>query len=350
MLLVDDSVTQREILRRLLISQGEFTVIAEARNGREAVALAIKHRPDLVLMDLHMPDMDGVAATHEIMRRSPTPIVIASSSLKRQDVDVGLQALRAGAVSVIEKPAGPVLLHLEKIAPSLRTELLAASKARISRIILSPAPHPLPKVGAYTSMFDIDVVGICASTGGPPVLLDLISRLPENYPIPILLVQHIATAFVEGFARWLKEQTRRPVNIAMPGQRLLPGIWLSPGGKHLTLGADNRIHLPEGHPQELHCPSGDALFHSLAKHAGKRSLGILLTGMGSDGADGLLEIRAAGGRTIAQNEATSLIYGMPKVAAERGAVEHLLTPTEILATLLEIGQSKADALAAAPPE
>ncbi|SFJ33644.1 chemotaxis protein CheB [Planctomicrobium piriforme] len=341
LLLVEDSVTQREILRRMIEGDSGFTVIAEAKNGREAVAFVEKYRPDVVLMDLHMPDMDGVMATREIMRRTPVPIVVASASLKQQEVDLGLEALQAGAVAVVEKPEGAVLLHLEKIAPLLRSELLIASKAKVKRRGLgSLKSPPVEEISQASSI--ADVIGICASTGGPPVLVDILGKIPRPYPIPILLVQHISANFVPGFARWLGDTTGQRVCIAGPYERMTPGIWVSPGGKHLCAAELQRIVLkPPFSSSELHCPSGNALFSSLAQVYGSRAIGVLLTGMGDDGAEGLLELRRRGGRTLVQDEASSLIYGMPRAARERGAADSGHSPSELIQILTLMAENQA---------
>ncbi len=205
-LIVDDSVTQREIFRRLLADDPELVVVAEARNGIEALNQVQAHAPDVVLMDIHMPEMDGIAATEEIMKRFPVPIVIASATLKKRDVDLAMKALEAGAVAVIEKPEGAVLLHLGKMVPELRRELIAAAKAKLPGL-RRPNPPVLENLltpdkwgvaSAQKSL--VEVIGISASTGGPAVLLEILSHLPKPFPIPILLVQHISPKFEEGFA------------------------------------------------------------------------------------------------------------------------------------------------------
>lgn len=341
-LIVDDSVTQREIFRRLLADDPELIVVAEARNGREAVDQVLAHAPDVVLMDIHMPDMDGIAATSEIMRRCPVPIVVASATLKKRDVDLAMKALEAGAVSVIEKPGGAVLLHLKKIAPELRRELIAASKARFRRMgnPLPPAPAKETPTSqgpvAFPRLSPVKVIGICASTGGPPALLEIFSALPKPFPIPILLVQHISQNFEEGFARWLSASSGQSVGLAIDGQRLMPGIWISPAGRHLTVGGSTHLELPPGKESELHCPSGNSLFESLAKHFGPNASGIQLTGMGDDGAQGLLTLKHAGGITLIQNESSSLIWGMPQAAQKLGAATYELDLARIAQAILQM--------------
>lgn len=334
-LIVEDSVTQREILKRLVNGDGAFTVIAEARNGREAIAKVLEHSPDVVLMDIHMPDMDGIEATRQIMRQCPVPIVVASATLKKQEVNLAMQALEAGAVSVISKPEGAVLLHLEKIGPSLRDELMAASTAKLQRRA-SFGRRELTRRSAAARMTPIDVIGVCASTGGPPVLMQIFSALPKPVPVPVLLVQHISEGFEEGFARWLSDMTGQSVCLATSGQKLEPGIWMAPNGTHLTVSSPTRIALEPKNARDIHSPSGNPLFESLAKQFGARAVGVLLTGMGDDGARGLLALKQAGGTTIIQDEASSLIWGMPKFGKQLNAATDEFDPEEIVAALTQV--------------
>ena len=336
LLIVEDSVTQREIFRRLFAEDGEFTVVAEAATGEEAILLVQKHQPDVVLMDIHMPGMGGIEATREIMRVCPVPIVVASATLRRQDVDLAMKALEAGAVSVIEKPQGAVLLHLQKIAPQLRAELVAASQAVVRRRPLPATVRTPAAISAkLVAVGNVEIIGVATSTGGPPVLLEIFSALPKPFPLPVLLVQHISEGFVEGFARWLGEMTGQPTRLATDGARLEPGIWLAPGGRHLALANRARIELPPRRDSDLHCPSANVLFDSLSRHAGASSLGILLTGMGDDGARGLLALKQAGGHTVIQDEASSLIWGMPKSAKDLGAANQELNPAEIVRVMMK---------------
>ncbi len=333
-LIVEDSVTQREILKRILTEDPEFVVAGEARNGRQAVEMVPVCRPDVVLMDIHMPVLNGIEATREIMREHPVPIVVVSATLRKHDVDMAMEALSAGAVSVIAKPEGSSLLHLQEIAVQLREEIRQAAKARVrKRYSRGPARAVARPGPAVRGIGTVDVVGVCASTGGPPVLAEILAALPSPFPVPILLVQHIPKGFEEGFVQWLSETTGQTVRMANHGQHLEPGVWFAAGGRHLTLGGSSRLHLPAGAKEELHCPSGNALFASLAEHGGKRAAGVLLTGMGDDGAEGLLALKRAGGKTLIQNEETCLIWGMPKAAKDLGAGDYELSPAEIVEAL-----------------
>lgn len=345
-LIVEDSVTQREIFRRLLADDPELTVVAEARDGHEAIEQVQAHLPDVVLMDIHMPGMDGITATAEIMKLCPVPIVIASATLKKRDVDLAMKAYDAGAVSVIEKPEGAVLLHLDKIAPELRRELIAASKAQVRRLrstLATPRPDDAARsrkgASRNSQIRNVSVVGVCASTGGPPALVKIFSQIPKSYPIPILLVQHISQGFEEGFARWLSVSTGQPVSIATGGQRISRGIWIATSGRHLTVSSASRLALPRGKASEIHCPSGNPLFESLAKHLGAKAAGIQLTGMGDDGAQGLLLLKQAGGTTIIQSEPSCMIWGMPKSAKRIGAAVHELDPDDIAKALTQAAKT-----------
>jgi two-component system chemotaxis response regulator CheB len=346
-LIVEDSVTQREILKRALESDSQFAVAGEARNGREAVALVQEIDPDVVLMDIHMPDMDGIEATRIIMSTQPVPIVVLSATVRKRDVDLGLKAFDAGAVSVIEKPKGAALLHLHKLAPTLHKELLVASMARVKqpRVVRRPGEAArrlaAASAAAQAGLTPVKVIGICGSTGAPPVLSKIFSDIPRPFPLPVLLVQHISRGFEEGFAKWLSQSTGQTARIAVERQRLEPGIWVAPADRHLLLGAGgNRISLAERDPKDVHCPSGDPLFRSLATHFGPQAAGVLLTGMGDDGAHGLLALRASGGHTLIQNEASCVIWGMPKVAKQLDAAEHELEPAAISAALTTMAKQR----------
>jgi len=337
-LIVEDSITQREILRQILTGDPEIVVVGEAHNGLKALQLIREVAPDVVLMDIVMPELDGVETTRRIMRDHPVPILILTASLTPQGINLGLEALRGGAVSVLEKPDGAALLHLSKVGPRLRDEIRLVAGVRLrkraSKVGTSIHSSKFPTKGR------IGVVGICASSGGPPVLVEILSALPKPYPLPVLLVQHITTGFEDGFVSWLAESTGQLVQMAVQGKDLEPGIWFAPGERHLVLDGQNKLSLRPKQPSDIHCPSGDELFKSLALQAGPRAAGVLLTGMGGDGALGLLALKQAGGRTIIQDEESCLVWGMPKVAKDKGAALMELNPSDIAAALTTVAQRR----------
>ena len=336
-LIVEDSVTQREILRQLLDAEPEISIVGEARDGCQALAMVQELKPDVVLMDIHMPILDGVQATRQIMSKAPVPIVIISATLQKKDIDHGMAALEAGAVALVQKPTGAVLLNLKKIGPELREAILAASQANLQNARRSARRNIAAQTVATEEKFPpVEIVGICTSTGGPPVLNEILSRLPQPIHVPILLVQHISQGFEEGFAKWLSQQTGQPIEVVYNARRLTPGIWMSTQGKHLSVASTARMMLTQPSPSDIHCPSGNQLFSSLAHHFGPRAAGVQLTGMGDDGAKGLLALRRAGGQTLVQDEASSLIYGMPQVAMQLGAAVYQMDPREIAAKLTSI--------------
>lgn len=337
-LIVEDSITQREILRQILGEYPEFEVVGEAPNGRRALELVREVAPDVILMDIVMPELDGVEATRRIMQEHPIPILILTATLTPKGINMGLEALRSGAVSVMEKPDGAALLHLAEVGPQLRDEIRLVAGVKL-RKRASKVPSPAIR-SKFTMKGRIGVVGMCASSGGPPVLVEILSALPKPFPLPLLLVQHITLGFEEGFVRWLAETTGQPVQVAVHGKDLEPGVWFAPGGKHLVLDDRNRMALRPKEPSDIHCPSGDALFRSLARQAGPRAAGVLLTGMGSDGAPGLLALKEAGGKTIIQDEESCLVWGMPKVAKELGAAQAELSPPDVAIALSSMAERR----------
>jgi two-component system chemotaxis response regulator CheB len=313
-LICDDSATSAGVLARILSRDRGIEVIDVCGTAEQALKALPRVKPDLVTMDLQLPGMSGLEAVERIMGTYPVPILVISSQIvSREHSKLVAAALAAGALDALAKseldlrdPAGA-----DGVALRRRVKLLAG--ARVIRHPRGAVPRtPLPSVNGKRQAA---VIGICASTGGPPALAALLRELPDTYPIPILVVQHIATGFTEGFARWLAGELRLRVGLASHGAHLSRGVWIAPEGAHLALDANRRLTLDRVSPARPHRPSGDVLLRSLATATGRESVGIVLTGMGSDGADGLAALRAAGGATIAQDEASSAVYGMPQAAA-----------------------------------
>jgi two-component system, chemotaxis family, protein-glutamate methylesterase/glutaminase len=331
-LVVEDSITVRKRLIEVIGTDPELLVVGEASDGKQAVELCLALRPDVITMDMMLPTMTGLAATEQIMAHRPTPILIVSSSTNRGELFRTYQALAAGAVDVLDKPAGDDgdaawearFLSTLKLVARIRviTHLRGRLTARAE--LAARAPLAIPP-----RSFSVAAVG--ASTGGPAAIVEVLRVLPPDFAMPVLLVLHIGAPFGASFAEWLDGQVGVRVDFATDGQPLdgAPGrVLMAPPDRHLTVRG-GRLRLGAG-PERHSCrPSVDVLFESIALEMGATSTACLLTGMGRDGATGLLAIRQAGGFTIAQDEATSVVYGMPREAVLLGAAEQVLPLGEI---------------------
>lgn len=352
---VDDSAVQRRFLRAAVEAENDFTVVGEARNGKEAVALVERLRPSAVLMDLDLPVMSGIEAIERIMSSVPTPILVYSAFVAGANSENALEALAAGAVDVLAKPGPDDTGTLDEYAAVLRRKLRVAARVRVIthprgrlrsqgmggttpalgggvRRPLAVAPPPEPDGARGT----VRLVAIGASTGGPQALLTLLGALPPDLDQAVLVVQHMAEGFIPGLASWLDGLVPMPVRVGESGRRLAPGtITIAPSGGNLLV-QDQRLRVlctPPG-PGQFHVPGIDASLESIAEALGPDALGILLTGMGRDGAAGLLAMRERGALTIGQDEATCAVYGMPAAAHALGAVERQLPLPEIGGALL----------------
>jgi two-component system chemotaxis response regulator CheB len=344
-LVVDDSRTSRQMLVQLVNSAPDMFVVGEASDGAEAVKVAAKLRPKVILMDIVMPQMDGLQATREIMSTQPTPIVLITASLEEQETDIAFQAIRAGALTVLQKPRGSLTGEFTAQANSLLGTLRTMAGVHVirhwtrSQPAGSAAAHPLPRVTG-TLAAPAEIVAIASSTGGPAALSEIIKNLPHTFPLPIVIVQHIASDFVSSLAGWLRGVTPLNVEIAVPGQHPHPGtVYIAPSGGHLKM---NRLHAFELDPVQgatLHMPSGDSLLGSVAASYGARAIGVVLTGMGDDGARGLRAMHDAGAFTIAQDEDTCVVYGMPQEAVKHGGVKQVLPLPEIAPILVKLSQT-----------
>jgi len=333
-LVVDDSALMRKLITSMLSKSPVIDVVGAAPNPLVARDMIKALKPDVITLDVEMPKMDGISFLEKIMTLRPTPVVMVSS-LTQRGASVTLQALEMGAVDFVAKPA----TDLESNMVHLGDELIAKVKlAAITKV------KPLKKLTKNTNIAPVafntteTILAIGASTGGVETLGRLLVDMPPNAPAT-LVAQHMPPNFTKNFAERLNKMCSVRVGEAKDGQRVVPGqVWIAPGDKHLTLvrsGADYVCRLTEDAPVCGHRPSVDVLFESVAKAAGARSIGVILTGMGKDGAKGLLSMREAGASTLGQDEATSLVYGMPKVAFEMGAVEKQLPDTKILAAILK---------------
>lgn len=342
-LVVEDSPTIRRRLCEILAADPEIEIVGETGDGRGAIDLCRELRPDVITLDMMLPVMSGLAATEYIMAHQPTPILIVSSSTNRGELFKTYEALAAGAVEVLEKPTG------SETDGAWEDRLVAMVKL-VSRIHV--ITHPRARLGALgrqaagtlpappgASERKARVLALGASTGGPGAIMEVLRALPCPYPLPILVVIHIGEPFGVAFADWLDAQTPHRAACARDGEPLLGArgrVVVAPPDRHLVVEAD-RLLLTTGEPCHSCRPSVDVLFASLARGCGAASAACLLTGMGRDGAAGLLEIRRAGGLTIAQDEATSVVYGMPREAVLLGAAQRVLPLAEIGPALAMLG-------------
>ncbi len=333
-LVAEDSITTRRYLVELINNMPGLMVCGQANNGLEAVRLTKELHPDVISMDIRMPRMDGLEATKQIMASTPTPIVAVSSSVAQREVDTAMQAIEAGALIALEKPSAAPY-DTAKQREYLRMLHLMASVSVVRR---QQGPIEIPPVpDKFVAEEIIDVVVIGASAGGPAAIVQILNRLPADFPLPILVVQHLGVDFVPGFANWLSSRCRLKVQVALEGRVPTPGeVWVAPGGKHMTLNNDGQIVLHSDKGAHRHQPSIDVLFESVAQLYGPRAIGVLLTGMGNDGARGMTMLRAQGARTIAQDEETCVVFGMPAAAIQQQAVEYVLPLQQIADVLLDL--------------
>ncbi|MEN9581919.1 MAG: protein-glutamate methylesterase CheB3 [Pseudomonadota bacterium] len=332
-LIVDDSPLFTDALMDLLGSHPRITVVGIARNGVEALQLVKRLEPDLITMDIHMPMMDGLEAVARIMAERPTPIMVLTADEKSRDQSWCFEALRRGALELMAKPDIDALYEAAGAEFCERVRLLACipvvHHARVRRIVPSMEP-PMPGRPDHIPA----VVGIVASTGGPSAIAEVLAELPPTFPLPIVIVQHLAAGFAPHLASWLRELCALEVKIAERGMPLESGVILiAPEGHHLVVNPGAKVGFVPGEG-DTHCPSGDRLLASIAGTFRDRGIGIVLTGMGRDGARGLLKMKQAGAVTIAQSGETSVVDGMPRAARENGAAAEVSKLSEIAGSLL----------------
>ncbi|MCB9454115.1 MAG: chemotaxis-specific protein-glutamate methyltransferase CheB [Anaerolineaceae bacterium] len=323
-LVVDDSPTVRHHLVGLINEMPNLTVVGEAADGQAAVEQTAALEPDVITMDIQMPHVDGLEATRRIMRQVPTPIVIVSGLVNDQ-INLSFQAVEAGALAVISKPSARHAPTFSAQQRQLTNTLMAMAGVRVIRRWNNGTGEALM---LPLSVDRLELVAIGASAGGPSALNRILSALPADFNLPVLVAQHMPPEFVAGLVRWLDNTSPLQVRLAAQGDILRPGVvYLAPGDAHLTVIRRGYLLVAElvyESGASLYQPSIDHLFHSVAATCGAAAAGVILTGMGSDGADGLLAMRRAGAVTFAQDQASSAVFGMPAAAIDRGAVTHIL--------------------------
>lgn len=336
-LVVDDSLFMRAAIKKLLDSQGDFDVIGMARDGQEAVSKVAELSPDVVTMDFNMPRMNGVESVQRIMATKPTPVLMFSAHT-RQGATETFRALRAGAVDFVTKPAGEVSAQLDDIADELCNKLRMAAKSRPRPSSDPTTPEPKQSLRALRPMTlppgGTRIIFIGISTGGPVALSRVIPRLPASLRSAIVVVQHMPPAFTATLAERLDKESTVTVVEAKDGDRPLPGVvYLAPGGKHLEIDVKGRLRLTDGALVHGCRPAADVTMKSAAPVYGRRAVGVVMTGMGKDGAAGLAAIKANSGKTFAQDKESCVIYGMPKAAMDLGVVDEVIALDDIATKL-----------------
>ena len=358
---VDDSSVQRRFVRTALEADPGLSVVGEARNGRDALALVDRLHPQVVLMDLHLPVMNGIEAIERIMAVRPTPILVYSAFVDGDDRDNASAALAAGAVDVMEKPGAAGPGQLDEDAEALRRRLRLIGRVKVithprarlggpgatlstrrlgttdRRAPAADRPAPPAPVIDGLKPRRARVLAIGASTGGPQALATLLSELPAELETAVVIVQHMADGFIEGLATWLDGLCPLPVTVGASGRRLQPGtVTVAPSGLNLVVHKELRVTTEEPPRSQYHVPGIDVTFSSIADVVGPDAVGVLLTGMGRDGADGLKRMRDRGAFTIAQDEATCAVYGMPAAAMAADAVDRQLPLGDVGAALRQL--------------
>jgi two-component system, chemotaxis family, protein-glutamate methylesterase/glutaminase len=347
-LIVDDSAFMRRAVERMLSESPAIRVIGMAINGEEAVRLACELKPDAIVMDVNMPEMDGLQALQRIMERCPTPVLMMST-VTRAGAAVTLRALELGAVDFLDKSRAGTAMDIYQLGPQLRDKVITVARADVAPTPLATPPVSDPPVLPPSPSSQVrhvgrfDIIAIGASTGGPRALTEILPRLPANLEAGIVVAQHMPPGFTGTFAERLDDRCALRIAEATDGDRIEPGSALiAPGGKQMRVerqGNDLVVRVSPSIASMLHHPSVDVLFESVAAAAGARAVGVVLTGMGQDGAIGLRAMREAGARTFAESSDTAVIYGMPRAA--QPAAERVLPLDRVAPALIEL---------CAPPE
>jgi len=350
-LVVDDSALVRKIITDLLESDPRIKVIGTAENGNSAIEMNRQLNPDVITLDIEMPVLDGLAALRKIIAEKPKPVIMLSV-YTRHGAEATFKALEYGAVDFVPKPVSNMSLWAEEIGEQLRSKIKSVHESYIGAggmvIARGPAPHDDTRANKVSEKRErtfkktdtsTKIVGIGTSTGGPAALMQIFREFPENFPSSILVVQHMPENFTKSFAERLNVISSLNVKEAEDNDIILPGCgYIAPGDKHIKIEEKKNkkiIRVSGGEKVSGHRPSIDILFNSLASTTGGNAIGVIMTGMGRDGSSGISKIKAAGGRTIAQNEETSVVYGMNRVAIEQGGVDDIVPLSEISKKIVE---------------
>lgn len=351
-LIVEDSLVCAEIIKQILETDSEIEVIGIAENGEEAISLVPKLKPDIITMDIHMPRMNGLEATEYIMAYHPTPIIVVSSSIHDRDTHLAFEAISAGALDVLEKPDPIIWENFAQVGSELINKVKFLSKVKVITHIRGKRKQrkvaAQEKAEAETEKeikiekgySDLPgIVAIAASTGGPQAIGKVISSLPKNYPLPVVIGQHLAEGFISGFVEWLRSISKMPVKLIKDREEIQPSIvYVSPVKENTIVAEPGIFELVPPRSEDIYRPSLDLLISTAAGTFKMNTIGVILTGMGSDGARGLKRVYDLGGYTIAQDEKTSTVFGMPKAAIEMGAAKEVLPVDDIGERLRQLAE------------
>ena len=346
-LVVDDSAFMRKVLHGIITSDPQLDVCGEAKDGREAVEQAEALKPDVISMDINMPRMDGLEATAIVMSRNPRPILIVSSET-RDGAEVTLKALQLGAIDFVAKPSGGIDLDMSSVSKEICRKLKMAAKVRVVRTAtrgrvtqenaeppVQTEPSAAPAAPSMRGAGRVPMVVLASSTGGPATLMKLVPEFPRDFPAAVLLVQHMPGNYTGQFAKQLAEVAQVKVKEAEAGEIIVPGqLYVCPGACHMRVSTTGRILLDDGPRISGYRPCADLTMESAADYSGPNTVGVVLTGMGNDGAKGVQAVKAAGGHVIAQDESTAVIFGMPQEAIKSGVVDQVL-PLEAISAAIE---------------
>ena len=338
-LIVEDSPIALTILKRILDSSPDIEIVGTASTGQEGLALIPTSQPDVICTDFFMPIMNGLEFTAQVMVEYPRPILVVSASVQEDDTHRIFQLLEAGAVDILPKPKAGLDAENVLLKQALINKVKVLSGVKVFKKKQPSANRQIRRQTSVSASVHNNhkILAVGASTGGPLALQNLFNNLPRHFPLPIVCVQHISQGFLQGLLDWLGATSKLSIRIALAGERPEPGtIYFPPERQHLTLDHRGRFVYSQAIPGDGHCPSVTTLFSSVAQVYGRKAIGVLLSGMGRDGADGMKAIADAGGMTIAQDEATSVVFGMPKEAIALGAASQVLPMDAIAPAVLQL--------------
>lgn len=346
-LIVEDSSVVAILLKAIFQQEPDFQVVGHAKDGREGVKMALELKPDVITMDIRMPAMDGFEATRRILADNPVPIIVISASVDNEELRITFRAIEEGALAIVEKPRGVTHPDFELIRRNMVDTVRAMAAVRLFRRkkinVAQLADIPVLEIPQHRGSYELLAIG--CSTGGPQVLLNILSKLPKTFPVPIVITQHISKGFVGGLVAWLAGNTELKVKLAEQGESLQAGtIYFAPDDQHLLITraiSGLAVSLNHDALENSFRPSADAMFRSIARNCQQNAIGLLLSGMGEDGAKGMLALRSAGGHTLAQDEASSVVYGMPGAAIALKAVDQVVDLDKLPGYLIRIAQNKA---------